>query len=422
MQVNKWPVLKGRWALTLGLAALMIYTVLLPVQPFFLPITSGIVLFWLVYVLSFQKQRLTLLLKNPLALLWVVYYLWVVFGLFYSHNSAQGAKVILLKITLLLWPIGVATWPKLIEKYRPVVLQVFSWVVVCSALYLSTVGLWRWAQSGLSAGHIHSFTTDVYTWIPNHYIALYASFAIIYFLGDNLSSKKILSLNTAAVAILLLFLGLVGVRIQFLALPLAFLVYLIFYSSSRKTGFKHIALGLWVVVASLAVMMAVPSSRKRALETIDEVQSARGIENKKQTNHRVYLWSYGKQVIEENLWLGTGTGAANDALHEKLKTCDARFWDGERTYTLSEKKYNFHNSFLQHWATHGLPGFLILMAIFVLPFYFFRENIDALGAAFLTLCFISFLTESMLERQAGVLFFGYMYSVFFIGRSNMAVK
>ena len=61
--------------------------------------------------------------------------------------------------------------------------------------------------------------------------------------------------------------------------------------------------------------------------------------------------------------MGTGTGSADDALNEKLKMCDAKFWNGKRNYTLSEKNYNYHNAYLQHFATAGVIGFLIFVLL-----------------------------------------------------------
>jgi O-antigen ligase len=178
-------------------------------------------------------------------------------------------------------------------------------------------------------------------------------------------------------------------------------------------------IGKWAIASSIVLIAAAflfPSSRTRIIETIDEVRSINTMVNNKQTNHRVYLWRYGAEVIQENFWLGTGTGAADDALNEKLENCEAPFWNGQRTYTLSEKNYNYHNAFIQHFAAHGIVGFLLFSLMFIGPFIYFRGRLEPLAAAFLVLSLISFLTESMLERQAGVLFFSFFYSLFFVAQ------
>jgi O-antigen ligase len=417
VQASKWPVLRGNQALNISLIGLLFYTVLLPVQPLFPPITSAISLYWLFYVLSFTKHRLWLIPKNPLALLWFAYYAMVILGLLYTSNPHEGGKDVVLKISLFLWPLGISSWPELVEKHRGTVLIVFAYTTVASSMYVVAWGVWRWLQSGQGAEHLHSFT-DVYTWIPNHYMALFVSFSILIFLQRMMDGLLKRWIGIAAICLLLIFLGIVGVRIQFVALPMAIIAFFIVYKNKKSVA-RNIVGGISALLVLLVVVMfLVPSSRKRALETIDEIQSARGIEKQKQTNHRVYIWQYGWQVVKKNMWLGTGTGAADDHLNEALKNCDAQFWNGERMYSFSENNYNYHNSILQHWATHGLVGLILFLALFLGPFILFRGEISAIGAAFLVLCFVAFFTESMLERQAGVLFFGYFYAVFFASRAD----
>ena len=124
-----------------------------------------------------------------------------------------------------------------------------------------------------------------------------------------------------------------------------------------------------------------------------------------------YLWKYGIKVIKENFWLGTGTGAANDALYEYLRKEKAQFWDGEGTYTLARKKYNLHNEFLQHFVSFGLLGLLVLCLTFILGFRNLSVDYPFIALTFLLLSLISFNTESMLERQAGNLFFAFFFAL-----------
>jgi O-antigen ligase len=411
LQFN-WPILKNQLALQLGFVALLIYVCLLPFQPFFPPITSGIVAFWLVHVLSFYSRRLTALKTNWFAHLFIAYYLVLLLGLTYSSNPAEGGLDITLKITLLLWPLGMATWNELINKYRNGIITIFSVVTAISALSLIIIALLNWQASGQEIDQLYKFTS-AWKWIPNHYIAMYASFSLIALMF--ISSKKLLPLwatITCATTLLVLLL-LASVRIQFLAFPAALLTYLLFANKQRK------GIGKWAI-AGLAVLFAAaflfPSSRTRIMETVDEIKSINTMVNNKQTNHRIYLWRYGAEVVQEHFWLGTGTGAADDMLNEKLEGCDAPFWNGQRTYFLREKNYNYHNAFLQHFAAHGIIGFLLFCLMFIGPFIYFRSRLEPLAAAFIVLTFISFLTESMLERQAGVLFFSFFYSLFFVAR------
>ena len=54
--------------------------------------------------------------------------------------------------------------------------------------------------------------------------------------------------------------------------------------------------------------------------------------------------------------------------------------------------------------------------MFGISFYHSLKKNKGLVAAWLALCFISFLTESMLERQAGVMFFGFFFGLLIINQ------
>jgi O-antigen ligase len=410
-----WPVLKNELALQLGFVALLIYICLLPFQPFFPPITSGIVSFWLVYVLSFSPSRLSALKTNWFTHLFIAYYLVLLVGLSYTSNPHEAGLDLTLKITLILWPLGMATWRELFNQYRQQIYTVFAIVTSLSAVALIIIALYNWQASGEAIDQVYKFTS-AWTWIPNHYIALYASFSLILFI--HLASNKLIPVWLAAVCslVLLTLLLLTSVRIQFLALPLAVVAYLLFSSKQRSGIVKWVPLAIILLLAAAFIF---PSSRKRINETVDEMRSINTMVNNKQTNHRVFIWRYGAEVVGENFWIGTGTGGADEALNKKLKTCDAKFWNGKRTYTLSEKNYNYHNAFLQHFAAHGIIGFVIFIMIFIGPFIYFRGEMDPVAAAFLVLTALAFFTESMLERQAGVLFFSFFYSLFFVARVRL---
>ena len=73
---------------------------------------------------------------------------------------------------------------------------------------------------------------------------------------------------------------------------------------------------------------------------------------------------------------------------------------GDRGYL----DYNFHNQFLESFVTTGIPGLLIILLI-ILDIFFVRHRklLFPLHVYIVTLLF--FFTESVLERQAGIVFF-----------------
>jgi len=85
-----------------------------------------------------------------------------------------------------------------------------------------------------------------------------------------------------------------------------------------------------------------------------------------------------------------------------------------RYKNFAKRRYNFHNQYLQTFGTIGIFGFLVLIYLLVMPFITAIKKLDYLVAIFLFIICSSFLTESMLERQAGVAFFAFFYTLLII--------
>lgn len=120
-----------------------------------------------------------------------------------------------------------------------------------------------------------------------------------------------------------------------------------------------------------------------------------------QRNVRYTLWSTAIEIFKEQPLLGVGTGDIKDELLSKYK--QQNFQEGI-TYNL-----NAHNQFFQTLATLGIPGITSLLLLFLIPIVqaIKKENITFF--AFLTMIIINCLTESVFEKQAGVLFFCFFF-------------
>jgi O-antigen ligase len=89
---------------------------------------------------------------------------------------------------------------------------------------------------------------------------------------------------------------------------------------------------------------------------------------------------------------------------------------------------NTHNNFLEVWLHQGLLGLLSLLALFIVPFWFFCKRLRsddhtvqafALGGACLLACFFVFgLTQVILGRNNGVIFFGLTLVIFWACMRN----
>jgi O-antigen ligase len=181
--------------------------------------------------------------------------------------------------------------------------------------------------------------------------------------------------------------------------------------------------------------------------------------DKTNSNARVQIWDAAFTVIKKNYWTGTGVGDVKDELlsqytllssnesdkekviedkiikiqnnkkwflhiKEKAKEnnisvedqlfVDAIFVLGDtksRYKHFIKKGYNYHGQFLQTLSAVGLLGFLFLFFSLLIPAYNLGlKNKNYLLLAFMFMVFVSFITESMLERQAGVIVYAFFIS------------
>lgn len=410
---------------TLLEGVLSFFIVLLPFQWKFPPISLMMMLLGVVFLLYFNPSKYWKRLRSarwfwPLA----AFYAWILIGLSYTDYPAEGAADVQVQIALIAWPLGITALGGLSRAARNRLFTLFTRALAISIILLLILALQQYV---IDQNIEHFFYKNLAAWelVPQHYLSMYLSFATLALIYRWFTRRsQMMTWQKAETFILVaLFLGaqsLLSVRIQFIAMPLAFIPVLIAAVRMKSIGKKGWIIGGSVAAVVVTILFLLPGSQRRIMETYHELRSINKVVDKKQTNHRVYLWRYGTDVIAENPIWGTGTGGANKALHEKLLDCDAKFWDGTTHYYLYEKEYNVHNVFMQSWMAYGLIGFALILIITVGPLIAFWKAGDYLTVGFLLLCIISFMTESMLERQAGVLWFAAFYSLLVVAPKKEA--
>jgi len=222
---------------------------------------------------------------------------------------------------------------------------------------------------------------------------------------------------------------------------------------------RKLILGLLYIVLIFSfakLIMSVPSSLNyRYKQTVSHINSI-GVDNDN-SDPRKFIWAEALKVIKNNWLIGAGVGDAKDALVErysrlilknptseflmdstiyqikqndktvaylqkKAKLNNATYEEqlishannilkrkNDRYKTATDRKYNFHNQYLQIFGTIGVFGFLLLVWLLASPFFKSLKDKDYLLASFLFIVGFSLLTESMLERQAGVAFIAFFY-------------
>jgi O-antigen ligase len=373
---------------------------------FKIPVTLGIVGIGLCWVFSFAyKEKMKVLVRSPFALALIALYLLHLLSMIYTTDVAEGLNDLRLKITLFLLPLFMMTNQWIDKSKRIILLRIFALLMIVMASLDIGLSFVKFLDSW-------NFEVFYYNQLPHlllskaHYVAWYYSFALFVILFEVLNSKKYKIFWAFGFTLLLISMFLLASRIYLLAF---FVVFFVAIFKLFKAGYYFF--NSWKIVGILCLFLSLlflfPKTQSRILETRHEIQRLLGAETQKQTNPRVYIWDFALSLVMESPLIGYGIGDAKAELNRSLRDCDAQFWNGEENIPIYEKDYNFHNQFIQTWAEVGVVGFLLLIFLMFGPFI--RPDVHPLFLVFLGLTIFGFMTESMLERQAGILFFAFMY-------------
>lgn len=112
---------------------------------------------------------------------------------------------------------------------------------------------------------------------------------------------------------------------------------------------------------------------------------------------RLAEWECVREAIKKTPWYGAGQGAAQPLLRTIYE---------EKNFVVGlAYDFNAHNQLYETRLANGIPGLVGLLLIFAAGIWQGVRTKNYLLLAFLMFFFISFLSESMLERQKGVMLF-----------------
>lgn len=119
---------------------------------------------------------------------------------------------------------------------------------------------------------------------------------------------------------------------------------------------------------------------------------------------RLTRWKSSLGIFSSNWLIGVGTGDVRDELNKAYER------DG-LTYARA-KQYNAHNQYLQTAMQMGTIGLAALLACIFIPLQRAFESKNIFYVFFLLLFSLSMISESMLLRQEGVVFYAFFNSLF----------
>ena len=417
-----------------------------------------IILLFLQWIFSRDfSNKIHRLKKNKFAIGLIALYSLYALSILWSANINVALNDILLKIPMLVFPIIIISNKELPKKQVSIILLAFAFSSVAINIYCLIDGMLNYLNNNQwNELYYQRLTINMHT----AYQALFTCFSIAILVNCFLIYRLVKNwLIYLFVPFQLVFLLMLASRMQILLMAIIIPVFLITYFYNKKKlliGFIYTFL-IFFTLIMLAKNSSSPSLKYRYKQTMSYVENI-GIENGN-SDPRKIIWQKGAQLIKQNWLIGVGAGDVKSALvnkyedmviddpissflvdslinelekdHQTVRYLQKKAIKNNCTYneqliyhaknvlkksnnrylTSVKREYNFHNQYLQTFGTIGVFGFILIIYLFFMPFLRSFQKRDFLFAVFLFLVVASFFTESMLERQAGVVFVFYFYSL-----------
>jgi len=342
------------------------------------------------------KNKITFRKNKALFLMFLLYLIHIL-SVLYSVNKDVANFDLQVKLSLLIFPLFFVFIKKtiLFDVKKITNIYIISAFIISIALIINLAHNYFINKQML-------YYTEYSTFLHPSYFALYIDLGIVMAISAIAQNNKHKILYLIAIALFLVNIFFTDAKSGYIA-SILILVYIIVFLGLRKSKYITITAVIILSIVSFFILKSNP----RFKTTFDILSKYENVlkhpENKNSsTSMRILAWNASSELIKNNLIFGVGSGDIKTELNKKYNELNYKY--------LAKYNLNSHNQFLETWLGQGLIGFILLLLIFIIPFISAIKHKNIVLQAFLLLMFINFLFESMLNTQAGTIFFGFFYS------------
>jgi O-antigen ligase len=375
------------------------------------PVIALIGLIWLLELNFGEKyRRITSSLGNRYLLSFGVLYLLYVIGLLYSTEiwGPKGALFNLeVKLSLVLFPVFFTTidFGRFGKTYVKKIYKAFILGCILSLFLIFNKAVFDYFQ--LQDPAVFYYVNLAFTHHPS-YLSLYFSFAISILFIWLIRGRHSVPLKRNLVVVLILlfqvFILLLSSKAGILGLSLLYLLsffYLIYY----RQGWRKYIVPVLLLISFGITLSFFPVVYSRFYQAESALTSPPDSSSEESSVARMLVWRTSLQVIQKNPLIGVGTGDVDRTLMKLYK---------EQQIKLAiDETLNAHNQFIQTFMALGVAGFLVLVGSLVIPGWVAFRKKKFLYLLFLVVFSFHLLVESMLERQAGVVYYAFFNGLLF---------
>lgn len=385
-----------------------------------------------------KSKKLTNIFKSKVLLFITLYSCVAAASLLYSENISKGLELLQRQLPLLIFPVIFLSTKKIPRKNLEIIITALIASCFIMALYCHYYNYTELVR--LNKFSFYNFTIkDYFThykFTHSHltrgldlhptYFSFFILTALLFLksriFSQNLNKKhKIIS-----VIISIYFIGFLFHLSSKLAIVLLFLL-LVFYLIQFLLIKKSVKGGIIFSIIMLITLFSVFQIDHVKNRFNDIIPKSQGVDPesdfvKSYKKHRaITLDIYIKQNFKD-LILGQGIGDTQEYLDKAYLKYQPELNEKSINSDLNDKPFsltglNYHNQYLQVFGSIGLLGGMLFILFIFFPLLKAINQRDEILIIFITLSLFFFLTESVLVRQKGIVFFSLMLSFLYF-KSN----
>ncbi|MEO8085927.1 MAG: O-antigen ligase family protein [Bacteroidota bacterium] len=376
----------------------------------FFPLGSSIcfyllVLAWLVN--GNIKQKGQHVLRQIAFALPILFYLLHVLSLFYSSNLHFAFFDLGEKISFLLMPLVLTSFTftnRDIQRYK----QFFIAGVTVTAAGCILAASYQYYLNG-------EFSTFFYVRLSRFlhptYFTIYLNLSLLFLLENFFSrtyqTSRYHFLHYLIIPFTIIFMIMLASRTASIVALISVLIYLCLTLVTRKMNSREKIFSVLILIMISTFQFITLKIFNRFSAVTNVIESASetptGNNNNVSTGPgvRIYLWRNALELIKENVMWGVGVGDVKDEL--------MRVYAKNNYQNGIDNRLNPHNQYLQTMIALGLPGLFALLLLMVIPLWKSLRKRDWICFLFMMIISMNCMTESILERQSGIIFFTFFY-------------
>lgn len=386
---------------------------LIPSTALFLHDINGLLLIiliilWFWKIFSKNEQALKFY-QSPFWIISILLVLISIIGLLYSEDAKNSLHTVEKQLSLVIFP---TVLPAFINHKRSIkkILLVFIAFVMIASLIAHIDTIIRFINTPehhadplmfyFSYWYIHVGLVSIFKISPV-YMGLYCNIAILFalYISSETENKYLKRSLIFFIAYQCFFVFQLSARMAIISNLLLIVIGILYYLKNYKL--KLITISAFIIIVILCgLLMRGPTSRL--------LYKLKNISQNEET--RIKRWKSILPIIENNLFIGVGTGDAKTELLKQYQNDGLNYSTGEG--------YNTHNQYLDYLLKFGVVGILSFAAFLLIQFKLAFDRRSMLYFLFLLLICIGFMTENILSRRMGVVTTVFFCSLFYYSLNN----